>query len=294
MSAASVGRVSGLLCCAAVLAVGLAGCGGSDSPKKASASMSASASASASASSTPSGSASADPKLASIRQSVQQQGTGTFTQSDEKVDGTQVSRAQGSYSLKDETVSATVTIPDTTTKKVATARVRLVDGKAYLQVDQWKQPSRSCWLASTASDLSSSYALDVSSGGSTPLAVALLDEFKVTGNSGPGTFQGSIPIASVLPLLSGSLKEQLEQANPKGTAPAFLVADGKTITFTVPGYGLVPELAAALGVDTSQFSSIQNDRYFATVTPGASSDTVVAPAKSKQMTDQQLAKNSCG
>ena len=68
-------------------------------------------------------------------------------------------------------------MPDTSSGKKATARLAIVGKDAFLQVDQWKQPSRGCWLKTTSKELSQRFALDVADSDEVPLPVGLLAAF---------------------------------------------------------------------------------------------------------------------
>ena len=72
-----------------------------------------------------------------------------FSEVTRKPTGEEISSIRGRYSLDDEQVAATFRVPDTSSGKEATARLAIVGKDAFLQVDQWKQPSRGCWLKTT-------------------------------------------------------------------------------------------------------------------------------------------------
>ena len=98
-----------------------------------------------------------------------------------------------------------------------------------------------------------------------------------------------------LPLLSGSIKNQLTQARPSGTVPAFLTFDATHVLITVPGYALSAALSNSLKVDEQKFSSIAAAGYEAGVTTLKKGfSTVSAPQAAKQMSPADLKANRCG
>ena len=139
-------------------------------------------------------------------------------------------------------------------RQEATARLAIVGKDAFLQVDQWKKPSRGCWLKTTSQELSQRFALDVADSDEVPLPVGLLTAFVPESSQGQGLIQGHLDIAEALPLLSGSLKSQLTQARPSGTVAAFLTYDPRHMLITVPGYALSNALSTSLKVDEQKLS----------------------------------------
>ena len=84
-----------------------------------------------------------------------------FSEVTRRPTGEEISSIRGRYSLDDEQVAATFRVPNPSSGKNATARLAIVGKDAFLQVDQWKEPSRGCWLKSTSQELSQRFALDV-------------------------------------------------------------------------------------------------------------------------------------
>ena len=271
-----------------LLVVAATGCGSSGDPSSA---KSSSPSASSSTRTTASG------PFAKEMQTLQDraQQDSRFSEITRKPTGEEISSIRGRYSLDDEQVAATFRVPDTSSGKEATARLAIVGKDAFLQVDQWKQPSRGCWLKTTSKELSQRFALDVADSDEVPLPVGLLTAFVPEASQGKGLIQGHLDIAAALPLLSGSLKSQLAQARPSGTVAAFLTYDARHMLITVPGYALSSALSNALKVDEQKFASIAAARYEAGVTTlKGGFDQVAAPQAAKQMSTADLEANRCG
>ena len=271
----------------AVLVVAATGCGSSGESSSAK-SSSPSASGTRTAASGP---------FAKEMQTLQDraQQDSRFSEVTRKPTGDEISSIRGRYSLDDEQVAATFRVPDTSSGKKATARLAIVGKDAYLQVDQWKQPSRGCWLKTTSQELSQRFALDVADSDEVPLPVGLLAAFVPESSQGKGLIQGHLDLAAALPLLSGSLKSQLAQARPSGTVAAFLTYDDSHMLITVPGYALSSALSNALKVDEQKFASIAAARYEAGVTTlKGGFDQVAAPQAAKQMSTADLEANRCG
>ncbi len=272
----------------ALLVLAATGCGSNGEPSSA---ESSSPSASGSTRATASG------PLAKQLQALQDraQQDSRFSEVTRKPTGEEISSIRGRYSLDDEQVAATFRVPDPSSGKNATARLAIVGKDAFLQVDQWKEPSRGCWLKTTSQELSQRFALDVADSDEVPLPVGLLDAFVPESSQGKGLIQGHLDIAEALPLLSGSLKSQLAQARPSGTVAAFLTYDPTHMLITVPGYALSSALSNSLKVDEQKFSSIAAARYEAGVTTlSGGFDQVAAPQPAKQMSTADLEANRCG
>ena len=271
-----------------LLVLAATGCG---SNGQSSSAKSSSPTASGSASTTASG------PLATQMQTLQDraQRDSRFSEVTRKPTGEEISSIRGRYSLDDEQVAATFRVPDTSSDRQATARLAIVGKDSYLQVDQWKKPSRGCWLKTTSQELSKRFALDVADSDEVPLPVGLLTAFVPESSQGKGLIQGHLDIAQALPLLSGSLKSQLTQARPAGTVAAFLTYDDTHMLITVPGYALSNALSTSLKVDEGKFRSIAAARYEAGVTTlKGGFDQVAAPQKAKQMSSADLEANRCG
>ena len=274
----------------ALLVLAATGCGSNGDPSSAE-----SSSPSASGSSTRRATASGP--LAKQLQALQDraQQDSRFSEVTRKPTGEEISSIRGRYSLDDEQVAATFRVPDPSSGRNATARLAIVGKDAFLQVDQWKEPSRGCWLKSTSQELSQRFALDVADSDEVPLPVGLLDAFVPESSQGTGLIQGHLDIAEALPLLSGSLKSQLVQARPSGTVAAFLTYDPRHMLITVPGYALSSALSNSLKVDEQKLSSIAGARYEAGVTTlRGGFDQVAAPQAAKQMSAADLKANRCG
>ena len=272
----------------ALLVLAATGCGSSGDPSSA---KSSSPSASGSTRTTASG------PFAKEMQTLQDraQQDSQFSEVTRKPTGQEISSIRGRYSLDDEQVAATFRVPDTSSGKKATARLAIVGKDAFLQVDQWKQPSRGCWLKTTSKELSQRFALDVADSDEVPLPVGLLTAFVPESSQGKGLIQGHLDVAAALPLLSGSLKSQLAQARPSGTVAAFLTYDARHVLITVPGYALSSALSNALKIDEQKFASIAAARYEAGVTTlKGGFDQVAAPQAAKQMSTADLEANRCG
>ena len=272
----------------ALLVLAATGCGSSAAPSGA---KSTSPSASSGTSATASGS------LAEQLQTLQEraQKDSQFSEVTRKATGEEISSIRGRYSLDDDEVAATFRVPDTSTGKEATARLAIVGKNAFLQVDQWKKPSRGCWLKTNSQELSQRFALDVADSDEVPLPVSLLTAFVPESSQGHGLIQGHVDIMEALPLLSGSIKNQLTQARPSGTVPAFLTFDATHVLITVPGYALSAALSNSLKVDEQKFSSIAAAGYEAGVTTLKKGfSTVSAPQAAKQMSPADLKANRCG
>ena len=272
----------------ALLVLAATGCGSNGEPSSA---ESSSPSASGSTRATASG------PLAKQLQALQDraQQDSRFSEVTRRPTGEEISSIRGRYSLDDEQVAATFRVPNPSSGKNATARLAIVGKDAFLQVDQWKEPSRGCWLKSTSQELSQRFALDVADSDEVPLPVGLLDAFVPESSQGKGLIQGHLDIAAALPLLSGSLKTQLTQARPTGTVAAFLTYDPTHVLITVPGYALSTALSTALKVDEQRFSSIAAARYEAGLTTlKGAFDQVAAPQPAKQMSTADLEANRCG
>ena len=272
----------------ALLVLAATGCGSNGEPSSA---ESSSPSASGSTRATASGPLA---KQLQARQDRAQQDS-RFSEVTRRPTGEEISSIRGRYSLDDEQVAATFRVPNPSSGKNATARLAIVGKDAFLQVDQWKEPSRGCWLKSTSQELSQRFALDVADSDEVPLPVGLLDAFVPESSQGKGLIQGHLDIAEALPLLSGSLKSQLVQARPSGTVAAFLTYDPRHMLITVPGYALSSALSNSLKVDEQKLSSIAGARYEAGVTTlSGAFDQVAAPQASKQMSSADLKANRCG
>ena len=272
----------------ALLVLAATGCGSNGEPSSA---ESSSPSASGSTRATASG------PLAKQLQALQDraQQDSRFSEVTRRPTGEEISSIRGRYSLDDEQVAATFRVPNPSSGKNATARLAIVGKDAFLQVDQWKEPSRGCWLKSTSQELSQRFALDVADSDEVPLPVGLLDAFVPESSQGKGLIQGHFDIAEALPLLSGSLKSQLVQARPSGTVAAFLTYDPRHMLITVPGYALSSALSNSLKVDEQKLSSIAGARYEAGVTTlSGAFDQVAAPQPAKQMSTADLEANRCG
>jgi hypothetical protein len=272
----------------ALLVLAATGCGSNGEPSSA---ESSSPSASGSTRATASG------PLAKQLQALQDraQQDSRFSEVTRRPTGEEISSIRGRYSLDDEQVAATFRVPNPSSGKNATARLAIVGKDAFLQVDQWKEPSRGCWLKSTSQELSQRFALDVADSDEVPLPVGLLDAFVPESSQGKGLIQGHLDIAEALPLLSGSLKSQLVQARPSGTVAAFLTYDPRHMLITVPGYALSSALSNSLKVDEQKLSSIAGARYEAGVTTlSGAFDQVAAPQPAKQMSTADLEANRCG
>jgi len=272
----------------ALLVLAATGCGSNGEPSSA---ESSSPSASGSTRATASGPLAK--QLQALRDRAQQDSQ--FSEVTRRPTGEEISSIRGRYSLDDEQVAATFRVPNPSSGKNATARLAIVGKDAFLQVDQWKEPSRGCWLKSTSQELSQRFALDVADSDEVPLPVGLLDAFVPESSQGKGLIQGHLDIAEALPLLSGSLKSQLVQARPSGTVAAFLTYDPRHMLITVPGYALSSALSNSLKVDEQKLSSIAGARYEAGVTTlSGAFDQVAAPQPAKQMSTADLEANRCG
>ena len=272
----------------ALLVLAATGCGSNGEPSSA---ESSSPSASGSTRATASGPLAK--QLQALRDRAQQDSQ--FSEVTRRPTGEEISSIRGRYSLDDEQVAATFRVPNPSSGKNATARLAIVGKDAFLQVDQWKEPSRGCWLKSTSQELSQRFALDVADSDEVPLPVGLLDAFVPESSQGKGLIQGHLDIAEALPLLSGSLKSQLVQARPSGTVAAFLTYDPRHMLITVPGYALSSALSNSLKVDEQKLSSIAGARYEAGVaTLSGAFDQVAAPQPAKQMSTADLEANRCG
>ena len=272
----------------ALLVLAATGCGSNGEPSSA---ESSSPSASGSTRATASGPLAK--QLQALRDRAQQDSQ--FSEVTRRPTGEEISSIRGRYSLDDEQVAATFRVPNPSSGKNATARLAIVGKDAFLQVDQWKEPSRGCWLKSTSQELSQRFALDVADSDEVPLPVGLLDAFVPESSQGKGLIQGHLDIAEALPLLSGSLKSQLVQARPSGTVAAFLTYDPRHMLITVPGYALSSALSNSLKVDEQKLSSIAGARYEAGVTTlRGGFDQVAAPQAAKQMSAADLKANRCG
>ncbi len=272
----------------ALLVLAATGCGSNGEPSSA---ESSSPSASGSTRATASGPLAK--QLQALRDRAQQDSQ--FSEVTRRPTGEEISSIRGRYSLDDEQVAATFRVPNPSSGKNATARLAIVGKDAFLQVDQWKEPSRGCWLKSTSQELSQRFALDVADSDEVPLPVGLLDAFVPESSQGKGLIQGHLDIAGALPLLSGSLKSQLVQARPSGTVAAFLTYDPRHMLITVPGYALSSALSNSLKVDEQKLSSIAGARYEAGVTTlSGAFDQVAAPQPAKQMSTADLEANRCG
>jgi len=272
----------------ALLVLAATGCGSNGEPSSA---ESSSPSASGSTRATASGPLAK--QLQALRDRAQQDSR--FSEVTRRPTGEEISSIRGRYSLDDEQVAATFRVPNPSSGKNATARLAIVGKDAFLQVDQWKEPSRGCWLKSTSQELSQRFALDVADSDEVPLPVGLLDAFVPESSQGKGLIQGHLDIAEALPLLSGSLKSQLVQARPSGTVAAFLTYDPRHMLITVPGYALSSALSNSLKVDEQKLSSIAGARYEAGVTTlSGAFDQVAAPQPAKQMSTADLEANRCG
>ena len=272
----------------ALLVLAATGCGSNGEPSSA---ESSSPSASGSTRATASGPLAK--QLQALRDRAQQDSQ--FSEVTRRPTGEEISSIRGRYSLDDEQVAATFRVPNPSSGKNATARLAIVGKDAFLQVDQWKEPSRGCWLKSTSQELSQRFALDVADSDEVPLPVGLLDAFVPESSQGKGLIQGHFDIAEALPLLSGSLKSQLVQARPSGTVAAFLTYDPRHMLITVPGYALSSALSNSLKVDEQKLSSIAGARYEAGVTTlSGAFDQVAAPQPAKQMSTADLKANRCG
>jgi len=271
----------------ALLVLAATGCGSNGDPNSA---QSSSPSASGSTRATASGPFAK--QLQTLQERAEQ--ASRFSEVTRKPTGEEISSIRGRYSLDDEQVAATFRVPDPSSGN-ATARLAIVGKDAYLQVDQWKEPSRGCWLKSTSQELSQRFALDVADSDDVPLPVGLLDAFVPESSQGKGLIQGHLDIAAALPLLSGSLKSQLVQARPKGTVAAFLTYDPRHVLITVPGYALSSALSNSLKVDEQKLSSIAGARYEAGVTTlRGGFEQVAAQQAAKQMSTADLEANRCG
>ena len=269
----------------ALLVLAATGCGSNGDPSSAK-----------SSSSDASGTTASGP-LAKQMQTLQDraQRDSRFSEITRKPTGEEISSIRGRYSLDDEQVAATFRVPDTSSGRKATARLAIVGKDAFLQVDQWKKPSRGCWLKTTSQELSQRFALDVADSDEVPLPVGLLTAFVPESSQGKGLIQGHLDIAAALPLLSGSLKSQLTQARPSGTVSAFLTYDPEHVLITVPGYALSSALSQSLKVDEQKFKSIAAARYEAGLTTlKGGFDKVAAPQAAKQMSSADLQANRCG
>ena len=280
----------------ALLVLAATGCGSDGDPSTA---KSSSPSASGSTRSTASGSTrtTASGPLAKQMQALQDrvQHDSRFSEVTRKQTGEEISSIRGRYSLDDEQLAATFQVPDTSSGRNATARLAIVGKDAFLQVDQWKKPSRGCWLKTSSQDLSQRFALDVADSDEVPLPVELLTAFVPESSQGKGLIEGHLDIAAALPLLSGSLKSQLTQARPSGTVAAFLTYDPSHMLITVPGYALSSALSTALKVDEQKLASIAGARYEAGVTTlRGGFAQVAAPQPAKQMSNADLEANRCG
>jgi hypothetical protein len=279
----------------ALVSLAASGCG-SSSPKadpSPSASATPSSSGSSSATSAPSGPF--GKQLQALQDRADQATSGRFSEVTRTVAGNEISSIRGRYSTAAQQIAANFKVPDTASGKTATARLAIVGANAFLQVDQWKKPSRGCWLKTTSAKLSQDYALDVADSDAVPLPVLLVDNFEPTGSPGKGLLQGKVDITSALSLLSGSIKQQLVAAQPQGKVPAFLTFDDKQMLVTVPGYALSTALSNSLKVNESKFSTIAAARYEAGLTSlGGAFTKVSAPASKLQMSDADLKANRCG
>ena len=272
----------------ALLVLAATGCGSNGEPSSA---ESSSPSASGSTRATASGPLAK--QLQALRDRAQQDSQ--FSEVTRRPTGEEISSIRGRYSLDDEQVAATFRVPNPSSGKNATARLAIVGKDAFLQVDQWKEPSRGCWLKSTSQELSQRFALDVADSDEVPLPVELLTAFVPESSQGKGLIEGHLDIAAALPLLSGSLKSQLVQARPSGTVAAFLTYDPRHMLITVPGYALSSALSNSLKVDEQKLSSIAGARYEAGVTTlSGAFDQVAAPQPAKQMSTADLEANRCG
>lgn len=274
----------------ALLALVVTGCGSqnpsADPSKKAS-----------STKSSPAPTASASTKTQStvqgLRDRVQKNGTGTFSMVTRTSAGQLLASIRGRYALDDQQVAAQLKVPQKGAKP-ATARVELVRNDAFFQVAQWKKPSRTCWLRTTTVELSQGYGLDVSTTDQVPLPVALLDNFRAERTSGKGVVDGTLDIAAVLPLLSGSIKRQLIAARPQGAVPGVLTFHGNDVLLTVPGYALSATLSRSLGIEESKLASIATSSIEAGLRITGPVARVRAPSSSTQMTAAELKANRCG
>ena len=277
-----------LVAACALLLLAATGCGSEGDPGSASSSSPSARGSTATAASGP-----LAKELHTLQDRAQQDSQ--FSEVTRKPTGEEMSSIRGRYSLDDQQVAATFRVPDTSSGKKATARLAIVGKDAFLQVDQWKKPSRGCWLKTTSQELSQRFALDVADSDEVPLPVDLLDAFVPESSQGKGLIQGHLDIAAALPLLSGSLKTQLTEARPTGTVAAFLTYDPTHVLITVPGYALSTALSTALKVDEERFSSIAAARYEAGLTTlKGGFDQVAAPQASKQMSSADLEANRCG
>ena len=288
-----------LVAACALLTLAASGCGsGGSAGDGSSSSPSASGRPSTSASSSTSAAPVSGPlakRIKALQDRAEQAGGGRFSEVTRKPSGEEISSIRGRYSLDDEQLAAVFKVPDTASGKKATARLAIVGQDAFLQVDQWKKPSRGCWLKTTSKDLSERYALDVADSDEVPLPLNLLAGFHPESSEGEGLIQGQLDIVDAIPLLSGSIKAQLTQMRPSGTVPAFLTYDATHVLITVPGYALSTALSNSLKVDEQKFTSIAAARYEAglTTVKGAFAE-VTAPAASRQMSAADLKANRCG
>ena len=148
----------------ALLVLAATGCGSNGEPSSA---ESSSPSASGSTRATASGPLAK--QLQALRDRAQQDSQ--FSEVTRRPTGEEISSIRGRYSLDDEQVAATFRVPNPSSGKNATARLAIVGKDAFLQVDQWKEPSRGCWLKSTSQELSQRFALDVADSDEVPLPV---------------------------------------------------------------------------------------------------------------------------
>ncbi len=284
-----------LVAACALLTLAVSGCGSSGPTGGGSSAPDPSRSPASSASSSASASGPLAKRIQTLQDRAEKSGGGLFSEVTRGSTGEEISSIRGRYSLDDEQVAATFRVPDTATGKKATARLAIVGQDAFLQVDQWKQPSRGCWLKTTSRELSERYALDVADSDEVPLPLTLLAGFRPESSEGEGLIQGRLDIPAAIPLLSGSIKAQLMQARPSGTVPAFLTYDATHVLITVPGYALSTALSNALKVDEQKFTSIAAARYEAGLTTlRGGFARVTAPKASRQMSAADLKANRCG
>ncbi|MDQ6641582.1 MAG: hypothetical protein M3Y66_03705 [Actinomycetota bacterium] len=274
----------------ALLALAVSACG-SQSPSSEAPKTSTPSSRPATPSAT--SSTKAEAAVQALRDRVRKPGTGTFSMVTRTVPGSLVASIRGHYRLTDQQLAAQLIVPQSS-RKAATAKLELVKNDAFLQVDEWKKPSRTCWLRTTADQLSQRYGLDVVGTGLVPLPLALLDNFRATTINGKGLIDGNLNITDVLPMLGGSIKRQLVVAKPQGVVPAFVSFSGNDVQVTIPGYALSAALAQSLGVAESQFSAIAADRFEAGLKVTGPVATLRAPSSKRQMTTADLVANRCG
>jgi hypothetical protein len=284
-----------LVAACALVTLAASGCGSDNPSSHPSRSATATPSTSATSSPTAAPSGPLGKQLQALQDRADQATSGQFSEVTRTIAGAEISSIHGRYSTDAQQIAATFKVPDTSSTQKATARLAIVGSDAFLQVDQWKKPSRGCWLKTTAAKLSQDYALDVADSDRVPLPVLLIDNFEPTGSPGKGLLQGKVDITAALPLLSGSIKQQLVAARPQGKVPAFLTFDAQQMLVTVPGYALSTALSNSLKIDESKFSTIAAARYEAGLTGlGGAFAKVTAPATRLQMSDADLKANRCG